>query len=77
MPTKTKTNSERYFEAVGRRKTATARVRVTPATKESITVNDKSLNDYFQTDDRQLIVKSAQTAAGIEQKFAITVKVQS
>jgi small subunit ribosomal protein S9 len=70
----TKSN-EKYFEAVGRRKTASARVRITPSSKESIIINDKNLADYFQTSERQEIVKSAQKAAGIEQKFLITVKV--
>jgi small subunit ribosomal protein S9 len=69
------TKTEKYFEAVGRRKTASARVRITPTTKESITVNDKAFADYFQTEERQEIVKSAQKAAGIEQKFLITVHV--
>lgn len=71
----TKTN-ERYFEAVGRRKTASARVRITPTTKESIQINDKNLADYFQTEERQMIVKQAEKAAGITQKFLITVKVE-
>lgn len=77
MPTKTKekTSGERYYEAVGRRKTASARVRITPSTKESITVNDKSLQDYFQTDRLMEVVKDAQKASGISQKFMITVKV--
>lgn len=77
--TKTKTvkaTEERYFEAVGRRKTASARVRITPNSKSSFLINDKTLEDYFQTDDRQAIVKSAQTAAGIDQKFMITVHVE-
>lgn len=74
--TKSATGAERYFEAVGRRKTASARVRITPASKASFTINDKNLEDYFQTSDRQEIVKSAQTASGIEQKFLITVKVE-
>lgn len=77
MPTKTKekVSGDRYFEAVGRRKTATARVRITPGSKESVTVNDKSLNDYFQTDRLMEIVKDSQKASGIAQKFMITVKV--
>lgn len=69
------TKTDKYFEAVGRRKTASARVRITPTTKESITINDKAFADYFQTEERQEIVKSAQKAAGIEQKFLITVHV--
>lgn len=68
-------STEKYFEAVGRRKTASARVRIIPASKASFTVNDKNLEDYFQTTERQEIVASAQKAGGVEQKFAITVKV--
>ena len=79
MVTKTTTKKEageRYFEAVGRRKTASARVRITPTSKASFTINDKTLEDYFQTSDRQMIVKDAQKASGIEQNFLITVKVE-
>lgn len=68
------TTKERYFEAVGRRKTATARVRITPTSKESITVNDKTLADYFQTENLQNIVQAGFTATGIKQKFLVTVK---
>ena len=66
--------TERYFEAVGRRKTATVRVRITPASKESVTVNDKMLPDYFQTQNLQDIVHAAFKASGIQQKFLVTVK---
>jgi small subunit ribosomal protein S9 len=68
-------STEKYFEAVGRRKTATARVRITPAAKESIDVNGKSLSDYFQTENLQTIVRDAFNASGIKQKFDLTVKV--
>lgn len=36
-----------YIEGIGRRKTATARVRLTPASKASVKVNGKELNEYF------------------------------
>lgn len=36
-----------YIEAIGRRKTATARVRLTPAKERTIIVNEKSLAEYF------------------------------
>lgn len=36
-----------YVEGIGRRKTATARVRLTPAKETSIVVNNKALVDYF------------------------------
>src|SRR3989344_7223404 len=48
MVTKTKkTVNRRYIEAVGRRKTAVARVRIVPATRAVFLVNDKSLDKYF------------------------------
>lgn len=36
-----------YVEGIGRRKTATARVRLTPAKETTIVVNDKPLVEYF------------------------------
>ncbi len=42
------TTKERYNEGIGRRKTASARVRLTPAKSTTVTVNDKKLEDYFK-----------------------------
>ena len=39
----------KYIEGIGRRKTASARVRLTPAKERTVTVNDKSLSDYFHS----------------------------
>ncbi|HVM73864.1 MAG TPA: 30S ribosomal protein S9 [Candidatus Paceibacterota bacterium] len=36
-----------YTEAIGRRKTASARVRITPAKSSSMTVNGKPADEYF------------------------------
>jgi len=41
---------EKYIEATGRRKTATARVRLTPAARMSVVVNNKDSNEYFPTE---------------------------
>ena len=41
------TKTDVYTEAVGRRKTATARVRIERAKASSMTVNDKSADAYF------------------------------
>ncbi len=38
---------KKYIETVGRRKTASARVRVTPAKSTSIIVNDREATEYF------------------------------
>ncbi|MBN1313258.1 MAG: 30S ribosomal protein S9 [Anaerolineae bacterium] len=39
--------STQYFEGVGRRKSATARVRIYPGGSGEVVVNDKALNEYF------------------------------
>lgn len=48
--------AEKYIEAIGRRKTATARVRLTPAKKLEVTINDKSIADYFSATAHQKTV---------------------
>jgi len=66
----------RYIEAVGRRKTASARVRITPAKETSIIVNEKPLAEYFSFETHQKDVESVLGVenAGIEH-YAITAKV--
>lgn len=65
-----------YIEGIGRRKTATARVRLTPASETTITVNDKPMAEYFSNaGDRMAVEKVLATPdAGIEH-YTITVKV--
>jgi small subunit ribosomal protein S9 len=65
-----------YIEGIGRRKTATARVRLTPAAKTEITVNGKALNDYFGNLSHQKDILSVLDTpdAGIE-TYTITAKV--
>lgn len=65
-----------YVEGIGRRKTATARVRLTPAKETTILVNDKPLNDYFTALALQKDVQSVLETkdAGI-QDYTITAHV--
>jgi small subunit ribosomal protein S9 len=47
---------EKYIEAVGRRKTSTARVRITESNKASFVINGKDAKEYFKTEgERRLI----------------------
>lgn len=64
---------EKYIETVGRRKTAVARVRITPASKNSILINEKELESYFPVEDMQNIVTEA--LKEIPGKFKVTAKV--
>lgn len=68
-----KKTTEKYIEAIGRRKTATARVRLTPASKNSYEVNGKELAVYFPTRKLQDTVTSAITDSKTAEKFAVTV----
>lgn len=72
---------DKYIEAIGRRKTSTARVRITPAAKASFVVNDKDAKDYFQTDETRRLVQDpmvkGQKTVGEEKpmKWAVTAQV--
>src|ERR1035437_3971409 len=68
------TKTERYIEAVGRRKTSVARVRLTPATKTTITVNGKELHQYFPVEEMQIISRQP-FLENISEKFAVTAKI--
>ena len=63
-----------YTEAVGRRKTASARVRLTPAKTTSMTVNGKSAEDYFPIPSMATTARAAVLASG--STFSISAKVQ-
>ena len=66
----------RYIEAVGRRKTATARVRITPAKKQSIIVNEKTLEEYFPIEAVRKDVLAPFTIDDVTEQFTVTVKVK-
>lgn len=70
-----KTTTERYIETVGRRKTAIARVRITPAEKTSVLVNDKDVNAYFPTQKLQMAALQPFLVAAIPTQFLVTVRV--
>lgn len=63
----------RYIETIGRRKTAVARVRITPGAKQSYVINHKELAVYFPTKDLQNIAVEAFAKSKIVQKFKVTV----
>ena len=65
---------EKYIEAIGRRKTATARVRITPAPKMSFEINGKPVEEYFSTKELQnKAVEAYKESKLTETKFKVTV----
>ncbi len=63
------------YYGTGRRKSSVARVRLVPG-KGDITVNNRSLDDYFGLETLKVIVKQPLVATGTEGKFDVVIKVQ-
>jgi len=62
--------ADKYIETVGRRKTASARVRLTPSAKASVQVNGKNVDEFFST--TELRETALAPLKLIEGKFTIT-----
>lgn len=65
----------KYIEAVGRRKTSTARVRIAEASKDSCVVNGKEVEVYFPTAELRGIVNEALPKSKVVGKFFVSVHV--
>ncbi len=67
---------ERYFAAVGRRKTAIARVRLYTKGDKSITINDRSIDDYFSRNvEFSTLASAALNRMKVMDKFRTVIKV--
>ena len=64
---------EKYFAATGRRKTSVARVRITPASKFSIHINEREFESYFPTAELRRVITTVFDSAEAGQKFKVTV----
>lgn len=65
-----------YYEAVGRRKTATARVRLFPGGTGTITINERPLEEYFARGGDVLYLREPLEVTATENRFNISVKVK-
>jgi small subunit ribosomal protein S9 len=66
----------KYFEAVGRRKTATARVRLFTQGEKEIIINDKPYKDYFPIFSLQKKVEDPLRVLKCFGKFGFSIKVK-
>lgn len=57
--TTSSSTDKKYIQAIGRRKTSIASVRITPAAKQSFLINEKDLQTYFPTAELQSIALAA------------------
>ncbi|OIO29437.1 30S ribosomal protein S9 [Candidatus Nomurabacteria bacterium CG_4_10_14_0_2_um_filter_30_12] len=75
-----KTTKEKYIEAIGRRKTSTARVRIWQAVKHTFIVNEKDAKEYFKTEEERRLIEDPiiKGTTGVEKtnhKWKVEVKV--
>ncbi len=65
-----------YYEAVGRRKRATARVRLYPGGDGSTIVNDRPLRQFFPLDAALVQIRGPLEAADAQDRFNVSVRVK-
>ena len=68
--------AETYIEAVGRRKEAVARDRITKSSRLSFTINGRELSAYFPTDALRRIATEAISGEAGKEHFTITAVVR-
>ncbi|HEY4493434.1 MAG TPA: 30S ribosomal protein S9 [Candidatus Paceibacterota bacterium] len=71
----TTSDTVRYNEGVGKRKSAIARVRVTKAIKPSFEVNNRPSEEYFPGEIFAGIIREPLRASGSPNKYKVTVRV--
>lgn len=71
----TATKTKAYIEAIGRRKTSIARVRLLPNTKGVFLINDKPLKTYFMTEELQLVATLPFAKTELGEKYSVTAKI--
>lgn len=69
-------NNSSYFYAVGRRKTAVARVKLFPSDKsdKGIVINEKRIDEYFPVPRLRETAKAPLLLAGQDMKFDVIVR---
>ena len=70
------TPKKAYFYGTGRRKSSIARVRLIPSGTGVITINNRTLDNYFGMETLKYIVKQPIETVGVAGKFDVEVKVQ-
>lgn len=72
----TASKTGRYIEAIGRRKTAAARVRIFEDKKQSFIINERTLEEYFPTRQMQTTVRAVFNEANISTQFRVSAHIR-
>ena len=75
MEKEKKTTKEKYIEAIGRRKTSTARVRITSSSKSNFIVNEMDAKEYFKTEEQRRLILDPIAKVKPGSKWEIEVRV--
>jgi small subunit ribosomal protein S9 len=70
------TAKNKYTAAIGRRKTSTAQVRLSPASKTAVVVNDRDVKEYFPTSELFKTAMGALHTAENVSEYSVTVVVK-
>ncbi len=70
------TPKKAYFYGTGRRKSSVARVKLIPGGTGVVTINNRTLDNYFGLETLKFIVKQPLDLLGLNEKFDVDVKVQ-
>jgi small subunit ribosomal protein S9 len=76
MTKKKEKNEEKFWQAIGRRKTSIAQVKIFESKEKIFLVNEKPLENYFPLFELQKIVKSPLELVKVENKFKILARVK-
>ncbi|MDP2631457.1 MAG: 30S ribosomal protein S9 [Candidatus Uhrbacteria bacterium] len=66
--------AEKYYQTIGRRKTATAQVRLFNGGSGKVTVNDKDINEYFGTAQLRKTALAPLREVGKHEEVDVTVR---
>ena len=66
---------EIYIEAIGRRKTSTARVRITESAKPTFIINEVDAKDYFKTEEQRRLILDPILKGKPSKKWSFEVRV--
>ena len=69
------TPKKAYFYGTGRRKSSVARVKLIPGGTGKVTINGRSLDEYFGLETMKYIVRQPLALLGLLEKFDVEVKV--
>ena len=67
---------KKYIAAIGRRKNATAQVRLTPDSKRTFVINERTLDDYVSIEEYRKLIQSPLNLVETKDEFHISIVVR-